>query len=167
MVWAGKLAGHREMSRVYGPDLMLDVCAWSETSGAKHFFLRRGGRRGGAAGAKIKIKISELQVAGILRRRSARSTRTRKKIAEQVGAARPDIFWSPEHAKQEKFMAEFLPKLDATLMIGVARRLIFTAAACGRRRAGCSAAGWNGFTACAASRAGWRSAISATIRCSR
>ena len=38
MVWAGKLAGHREMSRVYGPGLMLDVCAWSETSGAKHFF---------------------------------------------------------------------------------------------------------------------------------
>ena len=38
MVWAGKLAGHREMGRVYGPDLMLDVCAWSETSGAKHFF---------------------------------------------------------------------------------------------------------------------------------
>jgi UDP-N-acetyl-D-mannosaminuronic acid transferase (WecB/TagA/CpsF family) len=38
MVWAGKLNGHREMSRVYGPDLMLDVCAWSETSGAGIFF---------------------------------------------------------------------------------------------------------------------------------
>jgi len=38
MVWAGKLNGQREMRRVYGPDLLLDVCAWSETSGAKHFF---------------------------------------------------------------------------------------------------------------------------------
>ena len=38
MVWAGKLAGHCEMRRVYGPDLMLDVCAWSEAIGAKHFF---------------------------------------------------------------------------------------------------------------------------------
>ena len=25
MVWIGKLNGHREMDRVYGPDLMLDV----------------------------------------------------------------------------------------------------------------------------------------------
>src|SRR5215472_1383554 len=33
MVWMGKMHGHREMRRVYGPDLMLDVCQWSETSG--------------------------------------------------------------------------------------------------------------------------------------
>src|ERR1700761_5831616 len=32
MVWAGKMKGYREMSRVYGPDLMLDVCARSEQS---------------------------------------------------------------------------------------------------------------------------------------
>ena len=33
MVWAGKLNGHRDMNRVYGPDLLLEVCAWSETNG--------------------------------------------------------------------------------------------------------------------------------------
>src|SRR5277367_1172892 len=38
MVWAGKMKGHREMSRVYGPDLMLEVCARSEQSGWRHFF---------------------------------------------------------------------------------------------------------------------------------
>src|ERR1700744_2179336 len=38
MVWAGKLNGHREMDRVYGPDLMLDICAWSESSGCRQFF---------------------------------------------------------------------------------------------------------------------------------
>src|ERR1700760_2631480 len=38
MVWAGKLNRHREMDRVYGPDLMLEVCAWSEGSGCRHFF---------------------------------------------------------------------------------------------------------------------------------
>ena len=37
MVWMGWLRGHREMSRVYGPDLMLEVCAWSEKSGAGIF----------------------------------------------------------------------------------------------------------------------------------
>ena len=30
MVWAGKLDGHKDMRRVYGPDLMMEVCAWSE-----------------------------------------------------------------------------------------------------------------------------------------
>jgi len=34
MVWVGKLQGHREMGRVYGPDLMLDVC---EASGRHGF----------------------------------------------------------------------------------------------------------------------------------
>src|ERR1700761_2680705 len=38
MVWAGRWNGYKEMDRVYGPDLMLEVCAWSETSGCKHFF---------------------------------------------------------------------------------------------------------------------------------
>jgi len=43
-----------------------------------------------------------------------------KSLSAQVGAARPDIFWvGLSTPKQEKFMAEFLPKLDATLMIGV------------------------------------------------
>jgi N-acetylglucosaminyldiphosphoundecaprenol N-acetyl-beta-D-mannosaminyltransferase len=121
MVWAGKLAGHREMSRVYGPDLMLDVCAWSETSGAKHFFY------GGADGVaellaqKLKLKFPKLQVAGIFTPPfRALNADEEKKLREQVGAARPDIFWvGLSTPKQEKFMAEFLPKLDATLMIGV------------------------------------------------
>jgi N-acetylglucosaminyldiphosphoundecaprenol N-acetyl-beta-D-mannosaminyltransferase len=41
-------------------------------------------------------------------------------LREQVRVAQPDIFWvGLSTPKQEKFMAEFLPKLDATLMIGV------------------------------------------------
>jgi N-acetylglucosaminyldiphosphoundecaprenol N-acetyl-beta-D-mannosaminyltransferase len=121
MVWAGKLAGHREMSRVYGPDLMLDICAWSETSGAKHFFY------GGADGVaellaqKLKIKFPRLEVVGTFTPPfRALNTDEEKKLREQVAAAKPDIFWvGLSTPKQEKFMAEFLPKLDATLMVGV------------------------------------------------
>jgi N-acetylglucosaminyldiphosphoundecaprenol N-acetyl-beta-D-mannosaminyltransferase len=121
MVWAGKLNGHREMSRVYGPDLMLDVCAWSETSGCRHFFY------GGADGVaerltqKLKARFPKLVVAGTFtppfRRLLADEE---KKLQEQIRAARPDILWvGLSTPKQEKFMAEFLPKLDVTLMIGV------------------------------------------------
>jgi len=43
-----------------------------------------------------------------------------KQFQEMVHAAQPDIMWvGLSTPKQEKFMAEFLPKLDVTLMIGV------------------------------------------------
>jgi len=121
MVWAGKLAGHREMRRVYGPDLMLDVCAWSEASGAKHFFY------GGADGVaellaqKLKEKFPKLQIVGTFTPPfRALNESEMKKLQAQVAAAQPDIFWvGLSTPKQEKFMAEFLPQLDATLMVGV------------------------------------------------
>jgi N-acetylglucosaminyldiphosphoundecaprenol N-acetyl-beta-D-mannosaminyltransferase len=121
MVWAGKLNDHAKMSRVYGPDLMLDVCAWSEKSGCKHFFY------GGADGVaellvqKLKIKFPKLEVVGTFTPPfRALNADEEKKLREQVRILQPDIFWvGLGTPKQEKFMAEFLPKLDATLMIGV------------------------------------------------
>ena len=121
MVWAGKLAGHRDMRRVYGPDLMLDICAWSETSGCKHFFY------GGADGVaellaqKLKAKFPKLAVVGCYTPPFRALTADEEaQLQAQVRAARPDILWvGLSTPKQEKFMAEFLPKLDATLMIGV------------------------------------------------
>jgi N-acetylglucosaminyldiphosphoundecaprenol N-acetyl-beta-D-mannosaminyltransferase len=121
MVWAGKLNGHRDMSRVYGPDLMLDVCAWSETSGGKHFFY------GGADGVaellaqKLKTKFPKLEVVGTFTPPfRALNADEVNQLQEQISTAQPDILWvGLSTPKQEKFMAEFLPKLDATLMIGV------------------------------------------------
>ena len=121
MVWAGKLAGHREMGRVYGPDLMLDVCAWSETSGAKHFFY------GGADGVaellarQLLEKFPRLKIAGTYTPPFRRLTADEEKqLAAQITAAAPDILWvGLSTPKQEKFMAEYLPKLDVTLMVGV------------------------------------------------
>lgn len=121
MVWAGKIAGHKEMSRVYGPDLMLDICAWSEQSGAKHFFY------GGAEGVadlladKLKAKFPKLQVVGTYTPPfRALNPDEVKALQAQVAAVKPDFFWvGLSTPKQEKFMAEYLPGLDATLMLGV------------------------------------------------
>ncbi len=121
MVWAGKIAGHKDMRRVYGPDLMLDICRWSETSGAKHFFY--GGADGVAEllASKLKEKFPKLQVVGTytppFRALNADEV---KALQAQVAATKPDFFWvGLSTPKQEKFMAEYLPKLDATLMLGV------------------------------------------------
>jgi N-acetylglucosaminyldiphosphoundecaprenol N-acetyl-beta-D-mannosaminyltransferase len=121
MVWLGKIHGHSEMSRVYGPDLMLEVCAWSEKNRCRHFFY------GGVAGVaeelrdKLTARFPKLQIVGCytppFRPLSADEE---KELQEIVRAAKPDILWvGLSTPKQEKFMAEFLPKLDATLMIGV------------------------------------------------
>jgi len=121
MVWMGWLRGHREMSRVYGPDLMLEVCAWSEKSGCRHFFF------GGAPGVAEQLRdnltkrFPNLQVVGCytppFRPLNAEEE---KQLQEMVHAAPPDILWvGLSTPKQEKFMAEFLPRLEVTLMIGV------------------------------------------------
>ncbi|MEI6077132.1 MAG: WecB/TagA/CpsF family glycosyltransferase [Verrucomicrobiota bacterium] len=121
MVWAGKLNGHREMSRVYGPDLMLEVCAWSEGSGAKHFFY--GGSEGVAEllAQNLKAKFPQLQVVGTYTPPFRKLTPDEEKcLANQIQAVHPDILWvGLSTPKQEKFMAEYLPKLDVTLMVGV------------------------------------------------
>ena len=121
MVWMGWLRGHREMSRVYGPDLMLEVCAWSEKNPCRHFFF------GGVPGVaellrdKLTARFPKLQVVGCytppFRPLNAEEE---KQLQEMVRAAQPDILWvGLSTPKQEKFMAEFLPRLDVTLMIGV------------------------------------------------
>jgi len=121
MVWAGKLSGHSRMSRVYGPDLMLEVCAWSEKNPCRHFFL------GGAPGAaealrdKLTARFPGLQVAGCYTPPfRALNAEEREQLQGTVRAARPDILWvGLSTPKQEKFMVEFLPQLDVTLMVGV------------------------------------------------
>lgn len=53
-VWVGRWQGFKEMDRVYGPDLMLDVFKRSEETGWKHFFY--GGANG--AGEELKAKLA-------------------------------------------------------------------------------------------------------------
>jgi N-acetylglucosaminyldiphosphoundecaprenol N-acetyl-beta-D-mannosaminyltransferase len=121
MVWMGKIHGHSEMRRVYGPDLMLAVCAWSENSGAKHFFYGGADGVAGLLAKKLKEKFPKLQIAGTFTPPFRQlNTDEEKNFVEMIRVAKPDIFWvGLSTPKQEKFMAEFLPKLDATLMIGV------------------------------------------------
>ena len=38
MVWMGRLQGKRSIRRVYGPDLVLNLCEHSQQTGFSHFF---------------------------------------------------------------------------------------------------------------------------------
>jgi len=121
MVWVGKIRGHSEMRRVYGPDLMLEVCAWSEKNICRHFFF--GGESGvaEALASKLTARFPKLEIAGTATPPFRPLTADEQKhLSEKICAVKPDILWvGLSTPKQEKFMTEFLPKLDVTLMIGV------------------------------------------------
>jgi N-acetylglucosaminyldiphosphoundecaprenol N-acetyl-beta-D-mannosaminyltransferase len=121
MVWMGRLAGHREMDRVYGPDFMLDVCAASVERGIRHFLY--GGAPGVAATLKqrLEARFPGLQVVGTYEPPFRPLNQAEaEELRHQVEAARPDVLWvGLSTPKQERFMAEYLPRLQVTLMAGV------------------------------------------------
>jgi len=121
MVWAGKLFGFHGIERVYGPDLMLNMMAASVKHGFSHFLY--GGEEGVALKLKRKLetKFPEVNIVGTYTPPFRPLTADEfKDLADQVGDARPDIFWvGLSTPKQEKFMAEALPVLQTKVMLGV------------------------------------------------
>jgi N-acetylglucosaminyldiphosphoundecaprenol N-acetyl-beta-D-mannosaminyltransferase len=121
MVWLGRLAGHAGMDRVYGPDLLHQACRVSAQTGWKHFFY------GGAPGvaellaSSLQSRYSHLQVAGTYTPPfRPLNPEEKEALRKQVATVRPDIIWvGLSTPKQEAFMAEALPGLDTTLMVGV------------------------------------------------
>lgn len=121
LVWLGRRAGNKEMSRVYGPDLMLRLCADSCGEGLRHFFY--GGANGAAEelAAKLKERFPSLVIAGTYEPPfRPLNDAEEKEVIEKVRAARVDLFWvGLSTPKQDKFMAEYSSKLDAPVMLGV------------------------------------------------
>lgn len=120
MVWLGKW-NNREMDRVYGPDLMELALERGIPLGWRHFFY------GGAPGVtqelkeKVEQRFRGAQIVGMytppFRPLNADEER---ELTDLVERCKPDIVWvGLSTPKQEKFMAAYLPKLNATLMVGV------------------------------------------------
>jgi N-acetylglucosaminyldiphosphoundecaprenol N-acetyl-beta-D-mannosaminyltransferase len=121
LVWAGRIYGKKEIGRVYGPDLMLEVCRLSVQRKFTHFLY------GGNAGVAEKLKANlEKRFPGI----AVVGTFTPpfrpldegelEGLKQQVARCRPDLFWvGLSTPKQERFMHDFLPQLDTRVMLGV------------------------------------------------
>jgi len=129
LVWAGRLQGRKEMSRVYGPDLMLAVLELSESRGHRQFFY--GGADGTAEALRQRLlrRFPKLQIAGTFEPPfRPLDSGERARLKELVRAARPDIMWiGLSTPKQERFMAEYLGELEVTLMVGVGAAFDFHA----------------------------------------
>ncbi|MDR1146592.1 MAG: WecB/TagA/CpsF family glycosyltransferase [Verrucomicrobiales bacterium] len=129
LVWLARHYVGGDLGRVYGPDLMLAVLAATATLPVTHFLY------GGADGVAEQLKAALLQkfpsarIAGTYCPPFRPLTATEAdELAATVSAAKPDIIWvGLSTPKQERFMAEYLPRLDTTLMFGVGAAFDFHA----------------------------------------
>jgi N-acetylglucosaminyldiphosphoundecaprenol N-acetyl-beta-D-mannosaminyltransferase len=121
LVWVGRIQGHKRIRRVYGPDYLLEMCRISVERGYRHFFF--GGKPGVAERlvCELSKRFPGLQVVGTytppFRPLNAREE---LELESVVAEAKPDVFWvglgSP---KQERFMAQYIGRFEAKLMVGV------------------------------------------------
>ena len=120
-VWVGKSTGFREMGRVFGPDLMLNLCRESVSRGLTHFLY--GGNTGVAEELKrnLERRLPGLQVVGTYTPPfRPLSMQEHFGLVRQINELKPDIIWvGLSTPKQERFMAEYLPKFNTSLMLGV------------------------------------------------
>jgi N-acetylglucosaminyldiphosphoundecaprenol N-acetyl-beta-D-mannosaminyltransferase len=120
-VWVGRWQGHRQMRRVFGPDLMLAVCQRSVAAGWKHFIL--GGKAGVADElcCNLRTWFPGIQIVGTYTPPfRALSPDEDLELNGRIAKLRPEILWvGLSTPKQERFMAQYLPRLDCKLMIGV------------------------------------------------
>lgn len=121
LVWLGRWQGHRLVTRVYGPDLMLAVCDAGRDAGLTHYFY--GGLPGVAEQLRDKLsaRFPGLQVVGSFAPPFHPLTPGEfARLQADIAAQKPDLIWvGLSTPKQERFMAEAWDKLDAGLLLGV------------------------------------------------
>lgn len=129
LVWVSRLRNNRSVSRVYGPDLMAEVCAKSVAKGHRHFLY------GGAPGVaerladQLRQRYPGIEIAGLYVPPFRPLTPAEDEaVIEQINASKADIVWvGLSTPKQEYWMAAHLGRLDACVMVGVGAAFDFLA----------------------------------------
>lgn len=130
LVWTARLQGHTSIRRVYGPDLLLNLCGHSEATGFTHFFY--GGKPGvtDELVRALRLRFPALKIAGTYTPpfRDLEAAE-RSELQAAIRAAQPDFLWvGIGMPKQERFIAEYLPLLpEAKVLIGVGAAFDFFA----------------------------------------
>lgn len=121
MSWVGRMQGLFAMEQVTGPDFMAAMCGCSAQHGFRHFLY--GGKPGVAEDlrAALRSMFPGLQIVGTYTPpfRSL-SAQEEQDLLAQVHKARPDILWvGLSTPKQERFMAQYVERLQVPLLVGV------------------------------------------------
>lgn len=121
LVWLGRLRGHRDVRRVYGPDLMLTLCGSAAPHGARVFFYGGAADVASRLAAVLATRFPGLVIAGAEAPpfRPLSQKEDDEAIA-RINATRPDIvFVGLGCPKQERWMADHRDRLEAPVLVGV------------------------------------------------
>jgi N-acetylglucosaminyldiphosphoundecaprenol N-acetyl-beta-D-mannosaminyltransferase len=130
LVWAMKLLGHPDASRVYGPELMARYCERAADSGMRMFLY--GGRNQGAL-VQLALNLRRRYpgvkiVGGYSPPYRDLDAEERAAIAGEINRSRADVVWvGIGQPKQEKWMAEMHEMLEAPVLVGVGAAFDFHA----------------------------------------
>jgi N-acetylglucosaminyldiphosphoundecaprenol N-acetyl-beta-D-mannosaminyltransferase len=120
-VWVGKLQGFSNMTRVSGPEYMIEMCRLSVERGYKHFLY--GGKPGVADDLKNSLakRFPGLRITGTYTPPFRPLNQNEEvELGRQIREAQADILWCGiSTPKQERFMEKYCGRLPVKLMIGV------------------------------------------------
>ena len=120
-VWVGRIQGHNQMKRVFGPDLMLEICARAPHNRIRHFLY--GGKPGVAdeLALNLRRRFPAIMIVGTFTPPFRELNAVEQaELEEKIEAVQPDIVWiGLSTPKQERFMAANCGRLRCKLMIGV------------------------------------------------
>jgi N-acetylglucosaminyldiphosphoundecaprenol N-acetyl-beta-D-mannosaminyltransferase len=120
-VWSARWAGRREVSRVYGPDLMLTVLTRAAERGWSSFFYGGGPATAELLASRLTTRFPGLRVAGTstppFRPLTPREDADMVQVINESGA---QLVWvGLSTPKQERWMAEHVGRLRANALFGV------------------------------------------------
>ncbi len=130
LVWALRALGHRQASRVYGPELMLRYCERAAQTGARMFLY--GGRNQGAL-VQLVLNLRRRHpgvriVGGYSPPYRPLTDEERHAVATEINRSRADVVWvGTGQPKQERWMEEMRELLDAPILAGVGAAFDFHA----------------------------------------
>lgn len=121
VVFLLRLFGHKNVERVYGPDLLAEICKISPDIGYKHYFLGSTETVLENLRKKLTEKNPGLKIVGSYSPPFRALTADEDtELCQEISNSKPDILWvglgSP---KQELWMYNHQGKIDVPVMIGV------------------------------------------------
>lgn len=121
VVWLGRLKGHKNVRRTYGPDLMLYLCDKGQSRGYRHYFYGATAQVCEKLEKRLKERFPRMNVVGKYSPPlSDECVVESPDVMDRINQAGPDILWvalgSP---KQDFWMHKHRDKLEVPVMIGV------------------------------------------------
>ncbi|MFT3973087.1 MAG: WecB/TagA/CpsF family glycosyltransferase [Amaricoccus sp.] len=129
LVWALKGAGHKTADRVYGPDLMLALFDQGRKAGLRHFLYGTTPEVLEKLAARLTEAYPGAEIVGTYAPPFRPLTEAEtEEVAAGINATKADIVWvGLSTPKQELWMAEMRPALDAGMLMGVGAAFDFHA----------------------------------------